>query len=468
MPTQRPLHVFLSCSAHDLNAARAYYEKFRAAGWIQPWLEEEDLLPGQDSRLEIEKAVRNADAVLVFLSSRSVSQEGQVQRQLKLALDVADEKPEGTVFAIPIRLDDCSLPHRLGSWKPVDAFPADRQERAYERILASLRLRADSAAGHASSVIHSPEPKSQPIPHTGNINITIQGNVSGNLVVGNDNQIGATRNDDENFASAKETVRVSSRKIINLSDRFMIFNGMEFRRVPSGEFQMGIKRGYQDYDEYDARHTVNIPYDYWMARFPVTNELYNDYVESKGIKHPVDDWKQKRNHPVLNLEWKDAMAYCNWLNNLLRDELPVTLALRLPTEAEWEKAARGTDGREYPWGKRFERNRCNTDPDPFDGKDVHETTPVGMYSPSGDSPYGCADMSGNVYEWVHSLYAPYPYNVGDGREDEKKAGEHVVRGGSFISVSEYATCAHRGASDCENNHCFDIGFRVCIAPLLLK
>lgn len=196
MTIHRPLHVFLSCSAHDLNAARAYYEKFRASGWIQPWLEEEDLLPGQDSRLEIEKAVRSADAVLVFLSSRSVSQEGQVQRQLKLALDVADEKPEGTVFVIPIRLDDCSLPHRLRTWKPVDAFPADRQERAYERVLASLRLRAETIVGHAPSATHSPAPQSQPTPHPGDINITIHGNVSGNLVIGNENQVNGMR--DEN------------------------------------------------------------------------------------------------------------------------------------------------------------------------------------------------------------------------------------------------------------------------------
>ena len=197
MPTQRPLRVFLSCSAHDLNAARAYYEKFRATGWIQPWLEEENLLSGQDPRLEIEKAVRNADAVLVFLSSRSVSQEGQIQRQLKLALDVADEKPEGTVFVIPIRLDNCSLPHRLGTWKPVDAFPTDQQERAYERVLASLRLRAESVTGQTPSATPSPEPKPQPTPLAGNVNITIHGNVTGNVVVGNENQVNTARDENQ-------------------------------------------------------------------------------------------------------------------------------------------------------------------------------------------------------------------------------------------------------------------------------
>jgi hypothetical protein len=191
----KPLRIYLSCSSHDIAAAREYYQKLRAAGWIQPWLEEEDLLPGQDSRLEIEKAVRAADAVLVFLSSRSVTQEGNLQRELKLALDVADEKPEGMVFVIPVRLDDCSLPQRLRTWKPVDAFPADRRDWAYQRVLASIRLRGE-AVGHASSVTPSPEAQPQPQPAPlprGDIHVTVYGDVSGNLVVGDENRARVTK-----------------------------------------------------------------------------------------------------------------------------------------------------------------------------------------------------------------------------------------------------------------------------------
>jgi hypothetical protein len=195
MPSNRPLRVYLSCSSHDIAAAREYYQKLRAAGWIQPWLEEEDLLPGQDSRLEIEKAVRAADAVLVFLSSRSVTQEGNLQRELRLALDVADEKPEGAVFVIPVRLDDCSLPQRLRTWKPVDAFPADRRDWAYQRVLASIRLRAETVS-LTSSVTPSPEPQPQPqpaLPARGDIHVTVYGDVSGNLVVGDENRARVTR-----------------------------------------------------------------------------------------------------------------------------------------------------------------------------------------------------------------------------------------------------------------------------------
>jgi formylglycine-generating enzyme required for sulfatase activity len=153
------------------------------------------------------------------------------------------------------------------------------------------------------------------------------------------------------------------------------------------------------------------------------------------------------------------MAYCQWLNNLLKGELPAGLVLRLPTEAEWEKAARGANGNEWPWGHEFDKNKCNSSEGGKGG-----TTPVGAYSPQGDSPFGCADMVGNVWEWTHSLFKPYPYKMEDGREDEKVSGNRVVRGGAFYYNARFARCAYR--LDLLNLALRRFGFRVVASPIL--
>jgi formylglycine-generating enzyme required for sulfatase activity len=218
-----------------------------------------------------------------------------------------------------------------------------------------------------------------------------------------------------------------------------IMGGIEFVRIPAGKFLMGSKKDNKlAYDDEKPQHTIEIPYDYLMARFPVTNEQYAAFVGAG--RHPVSGWKKRQDHPVFEVSWQDAMAYCRWLNDLLSGKLPQGLVLRLPTEAEWEKAARATDGREWPWGSEFDKHKCNS----FEGgKGV--MTPVGLYSPQGDSPYGCADMAGNVWEWTHSLYKPYPYKADDGREDEKRgAARRVLRGGAFFNLVRLTRCAFRG------------------------
>ena len=142
MPEHRKLRVFLCHSSNDKPAVRELYQRLKREGWIDPWLDEEKLLPGQDWDLEIEKAVEAADAVIVFLSNNSVTKEGYVQGELRLVLRIADFKPEGTVFIIPLRLENCPMPHRLSIWQYVDYFPKTRKDWAYKRLLGSLEVRA--------------------------------------------------------------------------------------------------------------------------------------------------------------------------------------------------------------------------------------------------------------------------------------------------------------------------------------
>jgi iron(II)-dependent oxidoreductase len=277
------------------------------------------------------------------------------------------------------------------------------------------------------------------------------------------------------------------------------WGGVDFVRIPAGKFLMGSKVDNQSaLDSEKPQHTVEIPYDYWMARYPVTNDQFAKFVEAtqyvttaekeggwstndnkfvKGVdwRHalePKKELKSKGDHPVVQVSWFDAMEYCKWLNQVLHSSEGIPMSslaahwdawsadfqTRLPTEAEWEKAARGEYGNEWPWGNEFDKNKCNSSEGGKGG-----TTSVNSYSPQGDSPYGVADMVGNVWEWCHSLYKPYPYQVDDGREDRSALGGRVLRGGSFGNFQRGARCASR--DDFSPDDRFDnFGFRVVVSP----
>ncbi|MGH2521226.1 MAG: formylglycine-generating enzyme family protein [Anaerolineales bacterium] len=245
------------------------------------------------------------------------------------------------------------------------------------------------------------------------------------------------------------------------SERIKRFGGLEWVRIPVGKFLMGSKPDNKlAYDDEKPQLTVNISYDYWIALTPVTNAQYREFVEATKR-----DWKPSApdDHPAVNVSWHDALAYCKWLTEKLQQKGEITAneAVRLPTEAEWEKAARGEYGNEWPWGNEWDASRCNNVESNIGG-----TTPVGKYSPAGDSPYGVADMAGNVWEWCRSLYKPYPYRSDDGREDLNAEGDRVLRGGSFIYYVRFARCAYR-IRFYPLNRDRSYGFRVAVSPFQL-
>src|SRR6185503_4682971 len=136
--SNRPLKVFLCHASGDKPQVRALYRRLIAEG-VDAWLDQEKLLPGQDWRVEIPRAVRESDVVVICLSNKSITKEGYIQREIKFALDSAKEKPEGTIFLIPARLEDCVVPDGLSRWHWVDLF----SENGYEQLMRSLHLRAD-------------------------------------------------------------------------------------------------------------------------------------------------------------------------------------------------------------------------------------------------------------------------------------------------------------------------------------
>ena len=133
----RTLNVFLCHASNDKSAVRQLYTQLQNSS-VHPWLDEEELLAGQEWQVEISKAVKNSDVVIVCLSKEAINKRGFVQKELKFALDVADEQPEGTIFLIPLRLEECEVPERLRRWHWVNLF----DERGYDLLIRSLQSRA--------------------------------------------------------------------------------------------------------------------------------------------------------------------------------------------------------------------------------------------------------------------------------------------------------------------------------------
>lgn len=255
------------------------------------------------------------------------------------------------------------------------------------------------------------------------------------------------------------------------------YKGREFIHVPAGPFLMGSTPTVVDalFEKFgnqylprealnaeSPQHTINVS-DFYISRYPVTNEEYKLFIEATN--HPLriqdDEFSQgynwdveqrvfpagKEKYPVGMVTWQDARAYCEWL------------AVRLPTEAEWEKAARGAEGREWPWGD-WEEGRCNC------GGSL-ELVPVGHFPPESDSPFGVSDMAGNVFEWCSSLLRPYPYRDDDGRENATVKGARIVRGGPAGPWILKSRCAFRQGND-PHDFGFSIGFRVVLTDQALS
>ncbi len=436
MTTDRLLNVFLCHASQDKPIVRALYNALNEENWIEPWLDKVKILPGQDWRMVIEKAVEEADLVIVCLSKHAVTKEGFVQKEIHYAYDIALEKPEGTIFLIPLRLEECEVPRGLRSLQRVDYFGKDKKDN-YQNLLEAIKLRARSLGIVVEKTKSNVAPSSTSSRERAEWVSRLYGNDRRPSLVATLQENKPTNPSDSPTKTDNEIVWGDS---VNIG-------GIELVRVPKGKFIMGSN----DSENEKPQHTLHIPYDYWIGRFPVTKMQYDRF--SKNFE------KGKEYHSVVRVTWHDAQNYVMWLNEKFSTQLPKGTIFRLPSEAEWEKAARGTDGRIYPWGSIFDEKKCNS----IEGG-KNDTTIVGLYSPQGDSPYGCADMAGNVWEWTRSLWKGYPYVADDGREDESSSDLRVLRGGGFDCRAKLVHCAGRlwyAPLHRSNN----IGFRVVCSPL---
>ena len=414
MAETKPIQIFLCHASEDKAAVEAIYEWLKALGY-KPWLDKKNLLPGQRWRVEIPKAIRASDYILICLSNTSVAKRGYVQEEFKLAIEVLGDIPEGTIYAIPVRLDECSIPDQFGDLHWCNLFEAD----GFEYLLRALH------AGRPSPELVVAAPQSTSLGHA--------------IPVQPMNDVALNRQPFE----------------------------PEMILIPAGQFLMGSDPQ-QDkcaFNDEQPQHRLLLP-DYFLAKTPVTNAQYRAFVLATGYNLP-DGWtcttpaRGEGDHPIVHVSWRDGLAYSRWLSEVTGKNYS------LPSEAEWEKGARGTDGRIYPWGNQWDATRCNSVE-----TSLEKTTFVHAYL-EGASPYGLLDLAGNVWEWTRSLWGRgweratyrYPYVGTDGREDLTAGQEvgRVLRGGAFNYGFGFVRCAFRYGDDPSYRY-WNVGFRVVMHP----
>lgn len=533
----RQLRVFLCHASQDKPAVRKLYTYLKQRG-VQPWLDREDLLPGQDWEVEIPKALFNSDVILVCLSKNSVNKEGYVQKEIVFALDKAMEKPQGTIFIIPVKLEECDVPQRLSRYQWVDYYRTDGRKR----LLMGLNVRAQGLGEEISPVVmedsrqriprsfspkpeikeevqtrEEPEkeisieipsvalvklPENKPVqrkpftkildPSTlnpssvqknqsqpdyrryGIVGILLLSFVLGGVVLNSllnkppeatSTPISQIFTETPNLPTetsapftpttiTTETPLPSPTATTVLgigSTSRSLKDDMVLVYVPAGEFTMGNNGGN---DDEKPEHQVYLD-AYWIDQTEVTNGMYAKCMEANKCNPPEKNRSQTRlsyfddpefeDYPVIYVSWDDAIAYCTWVGR------------ELPTEAQWEKAARGTDGRAYPWGEDVDCDKAN-----YYFSCVGDTSKVGSY-PDAASIYGTLDMAGNVWEWVSSLYKPYPYDESDGREDLSASASRVLRGGSWYNYDYAVRSPDRNGFDPTNAN-GNLGFRCALSP----
>ena len=374
MAGTRRLRVFLCHASQDKPAVRELYKRLAAEKWIDPWLDEENLLPGQDFDLEIYRAARDSDSIIICLSKVSVAKEGYVNKEIRRALDAADEKPEGAIYIIPLRLDDCSPSfERLKKLHWADYFTPN----AHEKLIKSLRLRASALNIETSENVV--EVVAQSFTSAQNIDLDLYRFI----------RIPATAEVPYSFYIGKYPVtNAQYERFLNAPDfgdetlwcRFLEFNE---DCIKIGKW--GIE-GWVWFMENSNKAKRIVP------------RSWND--ENFGISNPEN--------PVVNISWYEAGAYCNWLmrhwNEVIESRANTGLRphwVRLPLETEWMIAAGGEISKNrYPWdsaGTTTDIKEITKRANISESKIGH-TTPVNAYL-RGASPYGVMDMAGNVWEW---------------------------------------------------------------------
>ena len=395
--------IFLAHASEDKPEVRKLYHRLKERGF-SPWLDAIDLMPGQNWREEIPKAIEDAAVCLACLSHRSVAKESYVRREFRYALSAYAERSAGSIYLIPVRLDDCEMPDvripkldlDLRDLQWVDLFEDDGFEKLVGAIGTTLRPLTWSR--HMA--------RSQP----------------------------------------KEYFKVSRDVDASWCPEMLL--------LPAGKFQMGSPKDESDRSGDEVQHKVRFTKPFLLGCYAVTFDEYDHFCGVTGRIKPEDEGWGRGRLPVINVSHNDAVAYCTWLSEA------TGRCYHLPSEAQWEYACRAGTETPFSFGANITTDQVNYNGDhPYDGaaKGEHrkKTVPVGSLDPN---PWGLHEMHGNVWEWCADWYGRYPSKAATDPRGATGGSKCVVRGGSWDYGARGARCADR-AKEVPINHHDDLGFR---------
>jgi len=394
--------VFL-CHAHeDQDIVNKYYDLLSHVGFM-PWLDKKDLLPGQRWDIEIEKALKTSDFIIIFFSRNSVSKRGYVQKEFKLSLDLLDYLPEDQVAILPVRLEDVEIPYRFAHLQVADVFESNGFEKVVETIRLYYRKKnREQNQAVVSNGFEQQLPFKQSLIEGYNFNLKYKG-----------------------------------------SEQQMLW-------VPAGEFMMGSPETEEGRNSNERQHKVTLTNGFWMADTACTQEFYQVVMgenpsEFIGAQNPVEQ-----------VSWYKAKEFLVKLSFAFSD-----LVFSLPTEAEWEYACRAGTTTMFSFGHHIFPWNVNCDHrinNQRRSREERATVPVKSLPPND---WGFYEMHGNVVEWCEDGFADF---TGDDLVDPKglqEAGNKVYKGGSSHYVPNWCRSAFRHGYGPASKHQDGFGFRFC-------
>jgi formylglycine-generating enzyme required for sulfatase activity len=423
--------VFISYAEPDRHIADMIYSALGSKG-IRGWVSHRDIAPGLSWPDEISKAITRSKILILVLSSNT-------QKSRYVSMEVTQAEDENIII-IPFCIEEIplrgGLKLLLGNRHRINAFPKPQEKHLDQLVETVIR--------HLGKAPPMP-PKDEGKPPEVVKEIIRKEDVTPPQKI-----------------PTKETVKISQEKPAFIKE--VKSKGAQVKQldkgsweayykeykitmiyIPPGKFMMGSDGGS---DDEKPPHEID-PDGYWIGKYEVTFAQYDRYYKETEIEKPDDEGWGRENRPVINVSWDDAKAYYQWLSK------KTGLQFKLPTEAQWEKAARGNDQRKYPRGSR------EPDKDLANFSDNRgKTTHVGSY-PDGASPYGLLDMAGNVWEWCSDWYKADYYKNSPPKNPEgpNSGSKRVIRGGCWNNYARNLRCALRYYSVPSDRFYF-LGFRL--------